>query len=233
MPVFVGTRRAILNVAGVAAAPAGTYSDFGFRDSDSSVATNPYSKVMDIGAANANRYVIVAIANTNGFNPNISGGVTVGGESCSQVVNGGDSVQTVNIYITDAPFTTGTTATVVVDYFFSTPDDVRVCVWSVVMSSPTAHNTATGTDSDTSRALAGLVIPAGGFAVYVLSGDANVDAGTIDQSFQERVDSELSSHYCYAAVVESAEGSTATITVTTTGAGDSAFCAASWKGDGT
>lgn len=226
-------RTSLLRARRAEAASGASYSAFGFRDS-SSTTSGSFSETMDIGAANANRYVIVAVEYGDASGLGTFSSVTVGGVSCMEVVSTSDlSNYGVHIFITNEPVTSGTTATVAVTTFINSLDDIQVQVWSVIMTSATAYHTDSNSGTGTSRALSGpLQIPAGGFAIVALTGNASVDAATINQGFTERVDAEISSHYGFAADLESVAGLSSTITITSSGSGTGAWCGASWKGDG-
>jgi hypothetical protein len=151
-----------------------------YRDSSlvvSAGATQTHTGV-DIGAAGADRIVVVGVIGTGTTNSSTITGATIAGITATQVAGAdvsaaGASGQLAVIY---APVPTGTTGTIAVT-FSGTKARSAISVWAVYGS------TGTHTDADesqgsavSSRALSALTVPAGGAGI-LFSGTSN-DATT-------------------------------------------------------
>jgi hypothetical protein len=91
-----------------ASVPTLTFGAGAFSTNDTSTYT--FTSI-GIGAASSNRYVVVAVGQRGVAEASAT--VTVAGQSCTQLAETGTGAK-LHLFITDAPVTTGTTATVVV-----------------------------------------------------------------------------------------------------------------------
>lgn len=120
---------------------------------------------LSIGTAAANRYIIVAFTKRS----DASGTVTVGGAACTMVVEGTETTESpdgkASVWITNAPVTSGTTATVSITGL-SGSQRVGVSVFAATGINPTASDTSTQQSSSAaSISDSGVTIPAHG--IYV------------------------------------------------------------------
>lgn len=191
MPVYKGTRFPLLYAAPAAAAVQ-TYSNLTFRNTNNTTGVSQTSVTYSsqtIGTAASDRYVIVAV-NVDQGSGTISS-VTVGGVSATAAHSSfvlGPGV--VGIYAALVP--TGTTADIVITSS-TTANGFHSAHWTVNMASGTAYDTATNTQTSGANAVAGLDIPANGFAVGFAVIDDGASTYTIDQSFTERSDGAVTS----------------------------------------
>lgn len=122
-----------------------------------------FSQTLDIGPPADDRYVIVALMidlSTTGVSSNT---VTVGGAATTKVAAfGTDGDEDVAIYITNAPVTSGTTATIATGTITG-GYQIAAAVYAAYGINPTYHDrliAAEGTDPSGT-----IDIPAGGFAI--------------------------------------------------------------------
>lgn len=133
------------------------------------VQSSPYTATgVSIGTAASNRYIVVVVMASNDALG--SGSVTVAGQSTTRVVAATGGGRPSAIFVTDAPVTTGTTATVVITV--GATADIEFAVYTLIgAASPTAPTTVTDTADPLSQS---ATIPANGCAIAC----ANLAAGT-------------------------------------------------------
>lgn len=117
-----------------------------------------------IGAAKSSRYIAIVIHWSDNATSNAVNSVTVGGAACSELVSIEDPPDWAEIYITDAAFTSGTTANIVVGCS-GTISRCGISVYALYnLNSTTPHATATDT-ATTSPLSTTINIPAGGVLI--------------------------------------------------------------------
>jgi len=116
-----------------------------------------------IGTASSDRYIIVAVV-LRVFNAGAISSLTVAGTSCTQAVGATNSGTCyAGIWITNSPITSGTTATVAVNFNSGSPLNCGIATFAVTgLQSTTATGTATQTTENTAT---NLSVTAGGVAV--------------------------------------------------------------------
>lgn len=178
---------------------------------------NPSWAGQNIGAASADRYVVVMVYSNAAARRNVTS-VTIGGVAATLLYTnnadyGGSARTTTHFY--GLLVTTGTTATIQVNWD-AAPDQTGISVYSVTGSaSPTlagsvaSNNTATPSVS--------LTIPAGGVGIGAVG---NGNGGTVTwTNLSEDLDVNAGSFYTFSTASSSAAGSasrSATITAGTT-----------------
>ena len=142
---------------GETAAPAAIA--YAASSSDETGSTTVTFTSLGIGTASSDRYVLVVVATR--LTGSISS-VTVGGAATTSVVAASNGVQKLEMYITSAVFTSGTTANVVVTTSAAN-SGVIVATYTITgIVSITPSNTQTTT---TDNATMSLSVPAGGVAI--------------------------------------------------------------------
>lgn len=148
-------------MAGGSVAPiSANYED----NADSTSALTTYTFVgVGIGTAAPDRHVVVCIgSNSNGRTVS---SVTVAGQACTVINSVVNSTRTVAMAVTNAPVTSGTTATVTVT-FNAGEDGCGIATYSLNTSgSVTPTDTATST---TTSGSVSLDIPAGGVGIIAI-----------------------------------------------------------------
>lgn len=159
----------MLSAASVAAATFAGSSAVTATGSPQTISSAP------IGTAAATRYVVVAVGVLpSTIAPSVSA-ITVAGQSCSLITSSAAQGGGLYLFITDAPVTSGTTASVVVTYGGNT-NRIFVATWAV-----TGLNSTTATDTDTSTTNGASVtssITAGGVCIAAAISNSTVSAGT-------------------------------------------------------
>jgi hypothetical protein len=119
---------------------------------------------MSLGAAAANRKIIVAAYGSGGTDRTVSN-VTIGGVSDTEIATTISSSGAIRTYLGIADVPTGTTGDVVVT-FSGSYSRAGAAVWRVVdLDSSTAHQTGTDADDANGDLAVSLDVPAGGFAI--------------------------------------------------------------------
>lgn len=172
-----------------------------------------------IGAAANNRHVVVALA----MNIDQSLTVTVAGQACTKVVGVNTGLFFAELWITNAPVTTGTTANVVLSGTHTA--NARIASSTLAVYGVANPTTPASTGSDVASPYSiGLTIPTNGIAIG--SCVVSVLTSWTWSSFTENVDGQLSP-ITYSAGSRATAGSI-TETVTPAAAGTAAFVAAAW-----
>jgi stage V sporulation protein SpoVS len=128
---------------GATAVAAPTTLQFGAGATDTSNLTTYTFSSHAIGSAAANRYVVVLVlARAAGTDSGVT--CTVGGQSCSAVGGGPFATGAITafpyLFITDAPVTTGTTASVIVTYP-TTGASCRISTYALYTTNSTPNHT--------------------------------------------------------------------------------------------
>lgn len=152
----------------VVSAPACTAVSVAQTDTHVFASASSISEVMSIGTANAQRYIVVSEITQNGSLFNVSS-LTVAGQAATEKIDVSSGDIRGSLWITDAPVTTGTTATVAITWA-GTVEKAGIAVWAVTCPSdpdPVASGGATASDvTVTSGALsATLNIPTNGVGI--------------------------------------------------------------------
>lgn len=178
---------------------------------------SPYSaSSVNIGAASASRYVVVAVCASN--DALATGSVTVAGTSCTRVAAITGSGRPCALFITNSPITTGTTATVVITVGATADIDFAIYTLSGA-ASPTSPTTATDNSAPLSQS---VTIPAGGVAIGV----ANLFTSSTWTGLTKDADGTSSNFKGTVASLTTA----GSVTATATGSGgSSALCVAVWS----
>lgn len=175
---------------------------------------------MAVSTAAANRYVVVAVD----LNSDASLVVTVGGAACTRIVTINNGQFWSELWITNAPVTSGTTQDVVLTGNHETNIRVAVATYAIYgILSPTPVSTGSIIVSPYSIALS---IPGGGITI----GTCNVSGLTswTWSSFTEDADAQQSSITYSMGSRASNLALSITETVTPASAGTAAFVAAVW-----
>lgn len=112
-----------------------------------------------IGTASSDRYVAVAIG-TRDTGTNSISSVTVAGQSCTALVTSGSTTDPRAIFITDAPVTSGTTATVAVT-MANTNLRCGIGVYTITGGVPIVENTRTTTSGTLNVSAGGIILGMG------------------------------------------------------------------------
>ena len=207
------------------------YSTLTWREAqvDNTTAASHTFATSDIGAADANRYVIVG---AGAIDSNVTS-VTVNGVSASAVVTADYLGGTFGLYIAAVPTGTGDVS-IVVSHSNSRP--ATIGHWTVLMASAVAHDTASNTSVSDESIDATIDIPANGFCVSMSVAAAAAGSHSIDASFTEQAEAintyEVASAWSHRETVSAATGVTVTSTWTSASDG-AAIVAASFNGNGT
>lgn len=164
-------------MSGAAASPAASNVINALKQFGSSMASagNP-SAVMTIGTAATNRYVVVAVGNVLTFGTAAAPtSVTVGGQACTKVADisqGGSAQPRTTLWITNAPVTTGTTATVSA----TASGSCGMATWAIYgIASTTPYATATVAGSPSSTT---IDFQEGGVAIGAVATNSSPGAQT-------------------------------------------------------
>lgn len=224
-----------LMMVGRGGASAAAYSGFGYRDTRRVVSNSDIDN-LGIGPDVAGRHVILAIATFSVTNPALDS-VEADNFNFTRVIDGtnGDFGSSIWIASPDDVVGIGTSIDLIVNGVSATQNQIAISAWSVVMSSVDSSDILhSSTGSGSSHTILSHNIPPNGFSIAVLSGFFDITSATINQSYVERYDNLTGSQFAYMADVESSAGMVnGTVTITSTGAGPSSQCVASWSGNGT
>lgn len=204
---------AVTHRAGFGAGSSGPTTPVALTFTDSSVNANNLEEytfnTQAIGTASADRHVIVALVYTEAASDTLTS-VTVAGQSCTVVVNSTSGSGDSAIAITDAPVTSGTTATIVCSFSGSGPTNCGIGVYSITgLGSTTPVDTDTTTTDNTGLT---LNVEADGAVIGVSSQASGATATwtNITENYDEVIETSVM-HHTGASVLTAASG---TLTLT-------------------
>jgi hypothetical protein len=180
LALFMGAAQAQMNSffpgPGTPAATAVTFAiTFGSSQEDATGQSTYTIPSVGVGAADTNRYAVVAVC-IRAAAPITTPTVTIGGAATTKVIDSPNSGTYSGLFQTNATFTSGTTATVVVSSFGTTGARAAVQGYSVVTSTGTVPSggAISTLAMVTTTASGAVTVPANGGSIAAACSSANL-----------------------------------------------------------